>query len=563
MAELTRAHDWAETPVGPTDTWSETLLCAVNVMLGCQFPCVVFWGEAMTQFYNDAYLPLMTEKHPAALGQDARDCWREAWHIIGPQFEATLREGKTTFQENVLVPVLRGSQLQDVFWTYSYSPISTPDGAVAGIMIVCQDTTGTILASREQKRAEAALEQERAQLDELVQQAPAFMAMMRGPSHIFERCNAPYQRLVGNRELLGRPVVEVLPEVEEQGYVALLDEVYRTGEPFVAHGARIVFASSNGQAPEDRYVDFVYQARRDGDGVISGVIALGVDVTERRQAEKVLLQTEKLAALGRLASSIAHEINNPLESVTNLLYLVHTHSGLPPEVAEYVDTAERELRRVSVITNQTLSFYRQSAHMKAVRCEDLFDGVLSIYQGRLINSNIDVKKRKRASQPVMCFEGEIRQVLSNLIGNAIDAMLARGGRLQLRSRDTTCWSPHGKELSNGAASSNRNGSSNLEGSSQRKGLVLTVADEGGGISGANVSRIFEPFFSTKGNAGNGLGLWISKEIVERHRGAIQVRSRQTRGRSGTVFTVFLPYAVADHGGATPANRAKKSLTPAA
>jgi signal transduction histidine kinase len=250
-----------------------------------------------------------------------------------------------------------------------------------------------------------------------------------------------------------------------------------------------------------------------------GIVTFSRDITEKRRSDAALIQNEKLAAVGRLAASIAHEINNPLESVTNLLYLARRSRELA-EVQGYLETAERELRRVSVISNQTLRFYKQSSDPKPVASDDLIGSVLSIHQGRIVNAHVDVQNRRRTQNTVQCFEGEIRQVLNNLIGNAIDAMRLDEKRLLVRSREATHW-PTG-----------------------RMGLMLTIADTGGGISGQTIKHIFEPFFTTKGLGGTGLGLWVSKEIVDRHNGSLRVRSSQKEGRSGTVFTLFLPFDAA-------------------
>jgi signal transduction histidine kinase len=265
---------------------------------------------------------------------------------------------------------------------------------------------------------------------------------------------------------------------------------------------------------ELRYLDFVYRPRRDAQGTITGVIVLGVDVTENKRTEQALLQTEKLAAVGRLASSIAHEINNPLEAVTNLLYLARRSDG--PETQEYLTMAEIELRRVSVIANRTLRFYRQAEDLRPVTPEELIKDVLALYQGRLANSSVKVRTQFRSSLALTCDEGEIRQVLSNLVGNAIDAMPAAGGYLLLRSRVSTDWA------------------------TGRKGIVFTVADTGVGMSPETISKIFEPFFTTKEASGTGLGLWISQEIVSRHQGKLRVRSSHVAGRSGTIFVLFVP-----------------------
>lgn len=778
MAGLVGSHNWSKTALGPIHSWSETLVVSTNLMLSCQFPSVIVWGPEMLQTYNDAYLPLMGGKHPLALGQRAQECWAEAWHIIGPQLEAVFQHGMPTHKENVLVPVIRHGVLQEVYWTYSYSPIYGSDGEVAGILIVCHDVNADVSALRdlharemlaaqvsreneaklklattaaelgiwvwylqedrgtwendrmydifgrtradgplnhaqfvaqslhplegasylekienaiqtgepfvfegrfypagrlpgwvefqgqleygsdgapwrilgtarditarkqaeialqaseerlrlaqtagklatwewdlntnefrwsgevakiyglpaeelthldrltsylhphdrdkameavyraarrgvefkhefrvirpdgvvrwvagrgtrvhlsngkaarvvginwditEEKRVEDALLSERKRMEELFRQAPAFIAVVRGPRHVFEMVNLRYHQLVGNRDLIGKAAVEALPEIEEQSFLRLLTQVYESGEAHVEQAARISLLRNEGQPSEDRYVDYLYQPLREPDGSTSGVICLGVDVTERRLAEQALMQNEKLAAVGRLASSIAHEINNPLESVTNLLYLISGSDLLPPELKAYLDTAERELRRVSNIANQTLRFHKQASNPTAVFCQDLIGDSLSIYQGRILNGNIHVELRKRAIRPITCFEGEVRQVLSNLVSNAIDAMQQSGGRLICRSKEGTNW---------------RTG---------KKGLILTIADTGPGMSPLVLKRIFDAFFSTKGIGGSGLGLWISCEVIDRHKGKLTVRSSQREGHKGTVFTMFLPF----------------------
>jgi two-component system, sporulation sensor kinase E len=260
------------------------------------------------------------------------------------------------------------------------------------------------------------------------------------------------------------------------------------------------------------------RALRDDEGMPVRMIGVTLDVTDRRHSEAALLQSEKLAAVGRLAASIAHEINNPLESVTNLLYLARRGKELP-EVFGHLDMAELELRRIAVITTQTLRFHKQSTKPRAIDSEELFASVLSVYQGRIANSHVELKRRERAKRPVFCFEGEIRQVLNNLVGNAIDALLPGGGSLYLRSREGTEWE------------------------TGRSGIVLTIADTGSGISPQTLHRIFDPFFTTKGASGTGLGLWVSKEIMDRHKGVIRVHSRQGAMHSCTVFTLFLPFNV--------------------
>lgn len=243
------------------------------------------------------------------------------------------------------------------------------------------------------------------------------------------------------------------------------------------------------------------------------------DVSERARAEEALRRTEKLAATGRLAASIAHEINNPLEAITNLLYLLHNFAGLSESALHYVMMAEHEARRISEIAQQTLRFYRQSTLPIRANIGELVNSVLDLYRGRLNTLNVEVERRFRSNADLLCFEGEIRQVIANLVGNAVDAIPATGGRLFVRVRPSRRWNSTGAP-----------------------GVRLTVADSGSGMAPEVRSRIFEAFYTTKEATGTGLGLWVSLEIIVKHHGLVRVRSRAaSSGRpSGTVFQIFLP-----------------------
>jgi PAS domain S-box-containing protein len=252
--------------------------------------------------------------------------------------------------------------------------------------------------------------------------------------------------------------------------------------------------------------------RRDGDGTIASMLGVTMDISTLRLAQEALLQSEKLAAAGRLAASISHEINNPLESVTNLLFLIAGDKGMSPATRRFVQQAEDELARVSHIATQTLRFYRQSTKPTSADLGSLLDSVLALHRGRFANMRITIVRQYRTNMPLLCFEGELRQVFTNLVGNALDAM-AGEGTLMLRTALSKDWK------------------------TGKPGIRVSVADTGPGISAATLSRIFEPFFSTKGNRGTGLGLWVSREIVLKHKGDIKARSRSGKG---TVFSILFP-----------------------
>jgi PAS domain S-box-containing protein len=242
------------------------------------------------------------------------------------------------------------------------------------------------------------------------------------------------------------------------------------------------------------------------------------DISERKRSEEALRKTEKLAATGRLAASIAHEVNNPLEAITNLLYLLRNFCDLDEAAMKYVTMAEREGRRIAEIAQQTLRFYRQSTLPHRANMAELLDSVLDLYQGRMNTFNIVVERQYDPHMDLFCYAGEIRQVFANFIGNAIDATSA-GGRLVVRAKRSRSWAF--PELS---------------------GVRFTVADTGFGMEPDVRERVFEAFFTTKETTGTGLGLWVSHEIILKHRGIVHVRSRAggVGSPSGTVFQIFLP-----------------------
>jgi PAS domain S-box-containing protein len=250
-------------------------------------------------------------------------------------------------------------------------------------------------------------------------------------------------------------------------------------------------------------------------GEIVGASKIARDITAQKKSEEVLQRSEKLAMLGRLAASIAHEINNPLEAVTNLLYLLKSYE-VPPDAQQYLSMAEAELMRVSQIVTQTLGFHKVNSQARETDLAAVLDSAMIFMRSRLHGKRIEVVRRYRSAARVRCLEGELRQVFINLIGNSLDAMDGEGN-VMLRHRPATDWK------------------------TGCQGVRVTVADSGSGIPPEARKRLFEPFFSTKGQAGNGLGLWITSEIISRHRGRLGIRSRQSGMLHGTVFSIFLPF----------------------
>ena len=246
-------------------------------------------------------------------------------------------------------------------------------------------------------------------------------------------------------------------------------------------------------------------------------IGSSTDIAQQKRNEEAIRQTEKLAAVGRLASSISHEINNPLASVTNLLYLLGTQPSLTKTSLEYVRTAQEELARVTEITTQTLRFHKQSTSPAPTRMAELLDSILSFYRPKLASSGIVLRREYERTEQLTCLAGDIRQALSNLIGNAIEAT-TNGGRLRVRLRSSVTWKYR-----------------------KHRGIRITIADTGHGIPPEALHRIFEPFYTTKGITGTGLGLWITKDLIAKHEGRISLRSSTDPNRHGTVISILLPF----------------------
>jgi PAS domain S-box-containing protein len=284
MGAAMRARDWSDTPLGPPEQWPEALKTAVGILLSSKFPMFLAWGSELSFLYNDGYIEILGAKHPV-LGRPFQQVWSEIWDEIGPLADRALA-GEATYFENMPLVMLRKGYEEQVWFTFSYSPLRGDDGAVAGMFCACVETTDTVLAER--RRIDEA---ERLRL--LFDKAPGFMAVLRGPDHVFELANAAYAELVGSRDTVGKSVREALPEVAGQGFFDLLDQVYQTGQPFTGHSVELDLQPLPGGPVEKRWLDFVYQPIVDGDGAVSGIFVEGYDVTDRHTGELKLRESEE------------------------------------------------------------------------------------------------------------------------------------------------------------------------------------------------------------------------------------------------------------------------------
>ena len=298
MARLMRVHDWSQTPLGDPTTWPQSLRTAVRLLLTSGHPMYIWWGPEGACLYNDAYRQSIgPERHPSSLGRPVREVWGEIWDIIGWQIEQVMSGGSATWHEDALVPITRNGKREEVYWTYSYSPIDDAAAAngVGGVLVICKETTRTVLESRRK-------DDEREKLLQLLRHMPGFVGVLRGPEHVYEYVNDAYVTIAGQRNFIGHTVREVFPEIAGQGFYELLDQVYATGNPYVARAVPIRLTNET----DDRLIDLLYEPIRDASGSINGIFVGGYDVTETQRALAALHASE--AKLRELNADLERQV---------------------------------------------------------------------------------------------------------------------------------------------------------------------------------------------------------------------------------------------------------------
>jgi PAS domain S-box-containing protein len=382
------------------------------------------------------------------------------------------------------------------------SPIRDVTGKVVGASKIARDISDR-----------AKNDQSRFQLAAIVDSADDAI-VSKDLNGIVRTWNQGAARMFGytSEEMVGQPILRLIPK--ELYYEE--DEILRK----LRAGNRVdhyetIRMKKSGERVE---VSVTISPIRDGSGRVIGASKIARDISDRRRMERMLVQSEKLAATGRMAATIAHEINNPLESLINLIFLAKKNSPPGGKAHAQLLTAEQELERLAHIARQTLGYYRDTGLPIEVHLHELIENVLTVYRSKLLASEITVETRFNDIQKISVSRGELLQVFSNIITNAIDAMRG-GGILQITTRKIS--GPNGEAIQ------------------------TVIRDSGVGIRQDHLEKIFEPFFTTKGNMGTGIGLWIARQLTERRGGQISVASSTESGSSGTSVTIILPLAAPD------------------
>ncbi len=542
------SHDWHGTALGPPEEWPQSLRTVVRLALNARRPAFIFWGPESFCLYNEAYRAAVAEgKHSNILGQPASQVLGELWAVLGPRIEQVMRSGEASYFYNQLLPLPKGSSLDEVYWTYSFTPIDDDQTSnkVGGVLVTTSDTTALVL-----NQQQSVLEAKRQR--SLLQRMPGFAAVLAEPDHRFEYVNDAYMAIAGQRNFLGRTVRDVFPELEGQGYIELLDRVYTTGEPFSARAQPIRLGGEN----DDRFIDFLYTPTRDDELRINGIFVAGYDVTEQVRAKQnleravadleevnatledrvaaavrehaelqdALRQSQKMEAVGQLTGGLAHDFNNLLAGMSGSLQLARKRldEGRAAEIGRYVDTAQGAVNRAASLTHRLLAFSRrQSLSPEPLNLNRLAAGMEELVR-RTIGPQVALELVSSVGLwGVWADRGQLENALLNLCLNARDAM-PHGGRITIETGNR--WIDDRTALHRELAPGQY--------------VSLCVSDTGCGMSPEVVERAFEPFYTTKPiGVGTGLGLSMVYGFAKQSGGQVRIYSEVNKG---TMVCIYLP-----------------------
>ena len=526
MGERLRAFDWRRSPLGDPAGWPQALKTLVGLMLASQQPMFMAWGDSQTWLYNDAFIPIMGEKHPARLGGHAmEEVWSEARDVLEPMFTRVFA-GEPVHMQDFGLMLDRNGRMEEAHFAFSYTPARDESGRVAGLFGACIEITERVLA--DQRRA---AEQERQR--RMFEQAPSFIAILKGAEHEFEFMNRAFRTLFG--DWVGKPVRQAYPDLADQGYIARLDEVYRSGKRFIATSAPVRYRRTPGGPLEERLLDFIYEPMLDDAGAVTGIFVEGFDVTEARRAEQALRESEAQLREGdrrkdAFLATLAHELRNPLAPIRQAVQIAKDPNASSGQLRWSHDVIERQSAHMALLLDDLLDISRITRGQLELRKAPVELATVVASAVETARPVIDDHQHRLVTElppgPLVLEADGLRlaQVVSNLLNNAAK-YTDRAGRIDLTVRQAG------------------------------DGLVISVRDSGIGIEPQMLPRLFQMFSQAKealerAEGGLGIGLSIVKGLVELHGGTVEARS-EGRGQ-GSEFVVRLPGVVVADKAAKPA-----------
>lgn len=508
MAAQINAFDWASHPLGEIATWPHALHNIVSTMLASRFAMYLAWGSEGFSFYNDGYIPILTDKHPDALGAPLEVVWGELAPDIRKLIDLTYQDQSSYF-EDLPIQLMRNGRLEDCYFTFSYSGVRGDTGKIEGFYAVCIETTQTFLAKQER-----ASEIER--LSALFNQAPGFITALRGPDHVFEMANDAYRSLVGSgRELIGKTVREALPEAAAQGFVSLLDNVYLNGEAYMGREVPVVLARHAGQPPTQVYIDFIYQPIFNAAKQVTGVMVQGYEVTDAYLARNALVAADQKK--DQFIAVLSHELRNPLAPIRTAASLLTLPNVTPAVVRQSSSIIERQVAHMANLLDDLLDVTRISRGQAILHKERV--SVATIIATAVESARPIVERKQHQlvidQQEAVEVDGDpvrLIQIVANLISNAAKYMDCNGSiTVSVVREDGQCR--------------------------------VLVQDQGVGIAKSELTAIFEMFSQQAGvtgysEGGLGIGLSLVKGLVELHGGSVHAMSDGVG--KGSTFIVTLP-----------------------
>jgi len=530
MGRLMRSHDFSDSPLGPPQYWPPSLRSIVALMLSSKFPMFVAWGAQLGFLYNDAYAEILGAKHPKALGSRFKDIWGEIWPDIWPLIESAMA-GQATYREDLPLVMNRKGFDEQTWFTFSYSPVRDETGEIVGMFCACTETTGKILAQRRAAMLNATLEQrirealaERKLLADIVENTDALVQVADMEFRwlaINRAAVEEFQRIFGVRPYVGASMLEMLAHRPQQrdAVEAVWARALKGGERFTAIG------TFGDEALRQRTYEMRFDVLRDGEGRQIGAYQFVYDVTERlreqarlREAEEAMRQAQKMETIGQLTGGVAHDFNNLLTPIVGALDL--TRRRLPQEderSRKLIDGALQAADRARILVQRLLAFSRrQHLRPRAVDIAALVEGMRDL-MGRLLGSTVEIEVEVGDGLFAAHVDpNQLELALLNLAVNARDAMNGQG---VLRIAVMAEEAGDGRPLAPG------------------RYVRLSVTDNGCGMDGDTLQHAVEPFFTTKGAVGTGLGLSSVQGLAEQSGGRLELESAPG---DGTTVMLWLP-----------------------